>query len=104
MHAPRSLEIPNVSLDTCLSSSVSELRLNLDRYEDCFALLDGRLRNLTKLTVDLNYFEYDFSAANEIVSGDLVHIKRLTLSSSFLYLERVTQHEVFFIVMCLSHL
>ena len=39
---------------TCSSSTIRKLNVHLDRFEDCLALLDGRLNQLTTLIVTIS--------------------------------------------------
>lgn len=67
-----------VSLAACLSSNLYKLCLNVNCFEDCFALLDGRFKHLTMLSVNINDTEHYSSVVNNIVS---LYIIRFIFSS-----------------------
>ncbi len=65
---PPIFSICNVPLATCFSSNVYKLCLHVNCFEDCFALLDGRLKRLTMLIVNINSTDYHPSVVYNIVS------------------------------------
>jgi hypothetical protein len=75
---PPIFSIRNVSLATCFSSNLYKLCLHVNCFEDCFALLDGRLKHLTTLIVTINDTAYHPSVVYNIVS---LYIIRLIFSS-----------------------
>ncbi len=66
--SPRLLSLRNLPLTTCSSSTVSKLCVYVNRFEDCLALLDGRLKHLTTFTVIMDYANYDSSVVYNMVS------------------------------------
>ncbi|CAF4449376.1 unnamed protein product, partial [Rotaria sp. Silwood2] len=69
--------IRNVSLVTCFSSNLYKLCLPVNCFEDCFALLDGRFKHLTMLSVNINDTEHYSSVVNNV--NDLPNMKYFSL-------------------------
>ena len=53
------LSLHNFPLTKCSSSILSKLSIAVARFEDCLALLDGRLKNLTTFSVNMKTGDYD---------------------------------------------
>ena len=65
---PAILSLRNLPLTACSSSTLYKLCVNVNRFEDCLALLDGRLKHLTTFTVIMGYPSYDPSVVYNMVS------------------------------------
>ncbi|CAF2837110.1 unnamed protein product [Rotaria sp. Silwood2] len=63
---PPIFSINYISLATCFSSNLYKLCLHINTFEDCFALLDGRLKHLSMLIVNINGTEYHPSVVYNI--------------------------------------
>ncbi len=50
------------------SLTLTKLSIRVHHFEDCLCLLDGRLKHLTNLTVNISYFEYVPSVVSNSVS------------------------------------
>jgi hypothetical protein len=61
------LAIYNSSSMTCFSSSINNLRVNVDTLDDCLCLLDGRLVNLHTLYVRIHNIEATTSDIHSMV-------------------------------------
>ncbi|CAF4201921.1 unnamed protein product [Rotaria sp. Silwood2] len=68
------LVLRNLPLATFSSSILNKLCIHVMSYADCFALLDGRLKQLTTLIVDILDIEYHSSNVYNMVS---LHFMRL---------------------------
>ncbi|CAF3298665.1 unnamed protein product [Rotaria sp. Silwood2] len=55
------LSLRNLPLTTCSSSILYKLCINLNTFEDCLALLDGRLKQLTTFIVNIDGTDYHSS-------------------------------------------
>ncbi|CAF5075508.1 unnamed protein product, partial [Rotaria sp. Silwood1] len=53
------LVLSNVPLTTFFSSTLNKLCIRVRHFEDCLALLDGRLKQLTTLIIFIENMEYD---------------------------------------------
>jgi hypothetical protein len=67
MHDPP-LVLHNLPSTTFSSLSLNKLCIRVRSFEDCLALLDGRLKNLTTLIIDIIHMEYDSSNVYNTVS------------------------------------
>jgi hypothetical protein len=72
--SPYYLSIRDISLATCSSSSLYKLCISLNFFEDCFTLLDGCLKHLTTLIVDIGYTKYQSSVVYEMVSLYIIRL------------------------------
>ncbi|CAF0746518.1 unnamed protein product [Rotaria sp. Silwood1] len=63
---PPIFSVNYISLATCFSSNLYKLCLHINTFEDCFALLDGRLKHLSMLIVNINSTEYHPSVVYNI--------------------------------------
>lgn len=52
------LVLENCPLTACSSSTLNKLCVCVGRFEDCLALLDGRLKNLTSFSVAVSYGDH----------------------------------------------
>jgi len=50
------------------SLTLTKLSIRVYHFEDCLCLLDGRLKHLTNLTVNISYFEYVLSLVSNSLS------------------------------------
>ncbi|CAF1211818.1 unnamed protein product [Rotaria sordida] len=75
------LVLCNLPLTTFFSSTLNKLCIRVGSFEDCLALLDGRLKKLTTLIVVINDMEYDSS--NVYNTDDLPNLKCFSLTTSF---------------------
>ncbi|CAF1431573.1 unnamed protein product [Rotaria sp. Silwood1] len=57
-HYYPSLVLSNVPSTTFFSSTLNKLCIRVRRFEDCLALLDGRLKQLTILIIVIENMEY----------------------------------------------
>lgn len=48
------LKIDNLPSTICFSSSIIHLRVSVDTFDDCLCLLDGRLRHLRRLVIQIS--------------------------------------------------
>jgi hypothetical protein len=48
-------QIPEIS---CTSSTLTELKINVTRFDDCLYLLDGRFDCLSKLSINVETIRY----------------------------------------------
>ncbi|CAF1676580.1 unnamed protein product, partial [Rotaria magnacalcarata] len=53
------LSLRNLPMTTCSSSTIYKLCVNVTCFEDCLALLDGRLKELTTFIVDIGSIDDD---------------------------------------------
>ncbi|CAF4706241.1 unnamed protein product, partial [Rotaria sp. Silwood2] len=60
------LSLRNLPLTTCSSSILYKLCINLNCFEDCLALLDGRLKQLTTFIVNIDSTDYHSSIVYNI--------------------------------------
>jgi hypothetical protein len=60
--------------NVCASSTLDKLYIGVHHFEDCLALLDGRLKVLTALIVDVVGTDYDSSIAYNMVSFSIYRI------------------------------
>ena len=65
---PTLLSLRDLPLTTCSSSILYKLCLRVARFEDCLALLDGRLKCLTTFIVSVAYENYNPSIVYRMVS------------------------------------
>ncbi len=54
--------------NTCFSSQLRSLFVNVRNFDDCLCLLDGRLPQLSSLTIDINYIKRSLRTTNDMVS------------------------------------
>jgi hypothetical protein len=73
-HYYPSLALSNVPLTTFFSSTLNKLCIRVRCFEDCLALLDGRLKQLTTLIIVIENMEYDSSNAYYMVSLYLIRL------------------------------
>jgi hypothetical protein len=62
------LSLYNLPSNVCASSTLDKLCVCVNRFQDCLALLDGRLKVLTKLIVDTGVIYDDPSTVYNMVS------------------------------------
>ncbi len=62
------LSINNISSTMWLSLNLSKLCVDVCNFEDCLALLDGRLKKLTTFIVNIDNIYHDFSTIYNMVS------------------------------------
>ncbi|CAF2819780.1 unnamed protein product [Rotaria sp. Silwood2] len=74
------LVLRNLPSTTFFSSTLNKLYINLMTYDDCLALLDGRLKQLTTLIVTIDKMEYSSNVYN---LDDLPSLKCFSLTTSF---------------------
>ena len=67
----RVLSIDDLTSTTWLSLNLNKLCVHVSGFEDCFALLDGRLKQLTTFIVYINKPDDDFSTIYNMVSSIL---------------------------------
>jgi hypothetical protein len=61
---------PNRTFDqssTHISSTLTKLIINVPTFYDCLYLLDGRLRSLAALIIDIHYISYPLSTIDKTV-------------------------------------
>jgi hypothetical protein len=61
------VSIDNLNSTTLLTLKLHELRVDVADFGDCFALLDGRLKQLTTFIVDINCPENNVATNYNIV-------------------------------------
>jgi len=66
---PRLLIINDLPSTTWLSLNLNKLRVDICDFEDCFGLLDGRLKQLTTLIVEVIRPQNDLSTTYNMVSA-----------------------------------
>ncbi|CAF1244678.1 unnamed protein product [Rotaria sordida] len=71
------LSLRNLPLTTCSSSILYKLCINLNTFEDCLALLDGRLKQLTTVIININ--STDYHSPNVYNMDDLLNMKCFSL-------------------------
>ncbi len=54
---------------TFSSSTLTKLCINVYSFDDCLALLDGRLKQLTTFVVQANYIQHWIPRSYNMVSG-----------------------------------
>ncbi len=69
---PLFLSFRNSSLNTCYSSTLCKLHVCVNRFEDCLALLDGRLKQLTTFFVNIDTHNYRISVNYNKVNFDII--------------------------------
>ncbi len=52
------LSLRHLPLTTCSSSTICKLCVYVNHFEDCLALLDGRLKQLTTFIVSIGSYNY----------------------------------------------
>ncbi|CAF0941836.1 unnamed protein product [Rotaria sp. Silwood1] len=73
------LELHHLPLTTLFSSTLDKLCIHVMRFEDCLALLDGRLKQLKTLIVDICCIEYPSWRVYNM--DDLPNLKYFSLTS-----------------------
>ncbi|CAF1599863.1 unnamed protein product [Rotaria sordida] len=68
------------NLNTCLSSSITNLRIKLHNFDDCLCLLDGRLNQLHTFIVKLEYI-HDPSLLRRTPS-EIIHNSSILLNNT----------------------
>jgi hypothetical protein len=63
----RLLSIHNLASTTWLSLNLTKLCVDVCRFDDCFALLDGRLKQLNTFIVNIDYTDDDLSSVYNMV-------------------------------------
>jgi hypothetical protein len=53
-HRRAGISIYCIGEKSCMSSSLTELKINVETFYDCLYFLDGRLDSLTKLIINVN--------------------------------------------------
>ncbi|CAF3252863.1 unnamed protein product [Rotaria socialis] len=71
------LSFRNLSLRTCSSSNLKKLCIAVKRFDDCLALLDGRLKELTTFILDICTVNDNISAVYNM--DDLPNLKCFSL-------------------------
>ncbi|CAF3108996.1 unnamed protein product [Rotaria sp. Silwood2] len=74
------LVLRNLPSTTFFSSTLNKLYINLMTYDDCLALLDGRLKQLTTLIVTIDKMEYSSNVYN---LNNLPNLKCFSLTTSY---------------------
>ena len=72
--------LSDLSSNTCISSSISHLRIKLHNFDDCLCLLDGRLNQLHTFVVKLEYI-HDPSLLRRIPS-EITHNSSILLNKT----------------------
>lgn len=72
--------LSGLSSTTCVSSSISHLRIKLHNFDDCLCLLDGRLNQLHTFIVKLEYI-HDPSLLRRIPS-EIIHNSSILLNNT----------------------
>lgn len=67
-HDRLSLSLWNLSPTIFSSSTLTKLFINVKYFDDCLALFDGRLKNLTVLAVQINFIPDSSSTSHNMVS------------------------------------
>ncbi|CAF4912563.1 unnamed protein product [Rotaria sp. Silwood1] len=80
-HYYPSLVFSNIPLTTFFSSTLNKLCIRVRHFEDCLALFDGRLKQLTTLIIFIENMEYD--SLNVYNMDDLPNLKCLSLTTPF---------------------
>jgi hypothetical protein len=62
------LSLYNLSSTTFSSSTLTKLCIDVDSFDDCLALFDGRLKNLTTCIVQISYITDGSSTSYNMVS------------------------------------
>ncbi|CAF3665173.1 unnamed protein product [Rotaria sp. Silwood1] len=75
------LVLRNLPSTTFFSSTLNKLCIHVMTYDDCLALLDGRLKQLTTLIVVIDKMEYYSSNVNDI--NNLPNLKCFSLTTSY---------------------
>jgi hypothetical protein len=73
----------------CMSSSLTELKINVATFDDCLYLLDGHLHCLSKLIINVKEFPYKRSYGNGWVSIiSIIVLNKKTLLILFLFFRK----------------
>ncbi len=72
--SPSILRLQNSSLTTCSSSTLYKLSVFVNGFEECLALLDGRLKKLMTFIVIINYLSDDSSVVYNMVSLCIIRL------------------------------
>ena len=71
---PSLLTIHNSPLTTCFSSTLHKLSVMVKCFEECLALLDGRLKQLTTFIVVVDYPRYNSSISYNMVRFCIIRL------------------------------
>ncbi len=66
------LSIKSISSTTWLSLNLNKLCVDIYSFEDCLALLDGRLTQLSTFIVDIIWPDDEFSTIYNMVSSNII--------------------------------
>ncbi|CAF4645556.1 unnamed protein product, partial [Rotaria sp. Silwood2] len=77
----RDFEIPtlNITSTSCVSSTLTKLNIEVNTFDDCLYLLDGRLQCLSTFIIEI--FEIFYSSANINNTKKLPNLKYFSLTS-----------------------
>ncbi len=88
------LSLRNLPLTAYSSSTICKLCVDVNRFEDCLALLDGRLKQLTTFIVTIQSYDYRTSINYKKVCLDInfFQVKNIV----FLFLGSFAEFEILF--------
>ncbi|CAF2898294.1 unnamed protein product [Rotaria sp. Silwood2] len=75
------VQFRDIPLNICFSSTLCKLSISIENLEDCYALLDGRLKQLTTLIVDIIHSKYHSS--NIYNTDNLPNLKCFSLTTCY---------------------
>ncbi|CAF4454471.1 unnamed protein product, partial [Rotaria socialis] len=75
------ISFSNLPSASCVSSTLTKLKINVSTFDDCLYLLDGRLQHLSILIIDID--EISDSSSNIDNTKNLPKLKCLTLTSQW---------------------
>jgi len=87
------LSLRNVPLTAYSSSTICKLCVDVNRFEDCLALLDGRLKQLTTFIVTILSYDYRTSINYKKVCSDIHFFQVQTI---VLIMLTITFHNLYF--------
>ncbi|CAF4894152.1 unnamed protein product [Rotaria socialis] len=84
------ISFSNLPSTNCVSSTLTKLKINVNTFDDCLYLLDGRLQHLSIMIIDID--EISDSSSNIDNIKNLPKLKCLTLTShwyTYFYNDRI---------------